>query len=206
MGAEVERKRESRARPPRSARRSRSPHGRAGIRAAAARRQSARGAGATARGRKAHDPHSCSRSVSSSAMPPSALYHGPMAMNEAASRSAEFTSEVPRRGARRCRGCGRPRHVRRPCRSAPAAGLHRLPDADRRPRPPLWRLLGPHRLHRASHLRPARRAAALRYRARPCLSAAAIADPPVYDRARAAARYSATMRDLIQSFKYRRPA
>jgi ComF family protein len=37
----------------------------------------------------------------------------------------------------------------------------------------------------------------------PCLSAAALADPPVYDRARAAARYSATMRDLIQSFKYR---
>jgi predicted amidophosphoribosyltransferase len=36
----------------------------------------------------------------------------------------------------------------------------------------------------------------------PSLSAAAIADPPVYDRARAAARYSATMRDLIQSFKY----
>jgi ComF family protein len=36
----------------------------------------------------------------------------------------------------------------------------------------------------------------------PCLSAAAIADPPVYDRARAAARYSATMRELIQSFKY----
>ena len=36
----------------------------------------------------------------------------------------------------------------------------------------------------------------------PCLSAAAIADPPVYDRARAAARYSSTMRDLIQSFKY----
>jgi predicted amidophosphoribosyltransferase len=34
------------------------------------------------------------------------------------------------------------------------------------------------------------------------LSAAAIAEPPVYDRARAAARYSATMRDLIQSFKY----
>ncbi|HSA66471.1 MAG TPA: ComF family protein [Methyloceanibacter sp.] len=36
----------------------------------------------------------------------------------------------------------------------------------------------------------------------PSLSAGAIADPPVYDRARAAARYSATMRDLIQSFKY----
>jgi len=36
----------------------------------------------------------------------------------------------------------------------------------------------------------------------PSLSAAAIADPPVYDRARAAARYSATMRDLIQGFKY----
>jgi predicted amidophosphoribosyltransferase len=35
------------------------------------------------------------------------------------------------------------------------------------------------------------------------LSAAAIAAPPVYDRARAAARYSETMRELIQSFKYR---
>ncbi|HEX2379579.1 MAG TPA: ComF family protein [Methyloceanibacter sp.] len=37
----------------------------------------------------------------------------------------------------------------------------------------------------------------------PLLSAAAIAKPPVYDRAGAAARYSATMRELIQSFKYR---
>jgi len=37
----------------------------------------------------------------------------------------------------------------------------------------------------------------------PLLSAAAIAKPPVYDPARAAARYSATMRELIQSFKYR---
>ncbi|WP_108682763.1 ComF family protein [Methyloceanibacter sp. wino2] len=37
----------------------------------------------------------------------------------------------------------------------------------------------------------------------PYLSAAAIAAPPVYDRARAVARYSQTMRDLIQSFKYR---
>jgi ComF family protein len=36
----------------------------------------------------------------------------------------------------------------------------------------------------------------------PCLSAAAIADPPRYDRARAVARYASTMRDLIQSFKY----
>ena len=36
----------------------------------------------------------------------------------------------------------------------------------------------------------------------PCLSAAAIAAPPVYDRARAVARYSSTMRDLIQIFKY----
>jgi len=36
----------------------------------------------------------------------------------------------------------------------------------------------------------------------PSLSAGAIADPPVYDRARAAARYSSTMRDPIQSFKY----
>jgi ComF family protein len=35
------------------------------------------------------------------------------------------------------------------------------------------------------------------------LSAAAIASPRVYDRARAAARYSDTMRELVQSFKYR---
>ena len=34
------------------------------------------------------------------------------------------------------------------------------------------------------------------------LSAAAIAKPPVYDRARAAARYSETMWALVQSFKY----
>jgi predicted amidophosphoribosyltransferase len=33
----------------------------------------------------------------------------------------------------------------------------------------------------------------------PLLSPAAIASPPVYDRARAAARYSDTMRELIQS-------
>ena len=37
----------------------------------------------------------------------------------------------------------------------------------------------------------------------PALSAAAIASPPVYDRARAAARYSDTCGDLYQSFKYR---
>lgn len=37
----------------------------------------------------------------------------------------------------------------------------------------------------------------------PALSAAAIANPPFYDRARAAARYSAAMRELVQSFKYR---
>ena len=36
----------------------------------------------------------------------------------------------------------------------------------------------------------------------PALSAAAIADPPIYDRARAAARYAGTMRELIQRFKY----
>jgi len=36
----------------------------------------------------------------------------------------------------------------------------------------------------------------------PPLSVAAIASPPVYDRARAAARYSDTMQELIQSFKY----
>ena len=35
------------------------------------------------------------------------------------------------------------------------------------------------------------------------LSAAAIAKPPVYDRARAVARNSSTMRELVQSFKYR---
>ncbi|MEG6507723.1 ComF family protein [Methyloligella sp. 2.7D] len=35
------------------------------------------------------------------------------------------------------------------------------------------------------------------------LSAAAIADPPAYDRARIAARYSGTMRELVHSFKYR---
>lgn len=35
------------------------------------------------------------------------------------------------------------------------------------------------------------------------LSAAAIAAPPVYDRARAVARYAQTMGDLIQGFKYR---
>src|SRR5262245_41607448 len=35
------------------------------------------------------------------------------------------------------------------------------------------------------------------------LSAAAIAAPPVYDRARAAAHYSDAMRELVQSFKYR---
>lgn len=34
------------------------------------------------------------------------------------------------------------------------------------------------------------------------LSAAAIATPPRYDRARAVARYASTMRDLIQGFKY----
>ena len=37
----------------------------------------------------------------------------------------------------------------------------------------------------------------------PLLSAAAIAKPPVYDRARAVARYSSTMRELVQRFKYR---
>ena len=38
--------------------------------------------------------------------------------------------------------------------------------------------------------------------AEPSLSAAAIANPPLYDRARAVARYASTMRDLVQSFKY----
>jgi len=35
------------------------------------------------------------------------------------------------------------------------------------------------------------------------LSAGALADPPAYDRARATACYSTTMRELVQSFKYR---
>jgi ComF family protein len=62
-------------------------------------------------------------------------------------------------------------------------------------------LLGQDRVHRSSDLRPARRAASLRDDGA-LLSAAAIANPPRYDRARAVARYSATMRDLIHSFKY----
>ena len=37
----------------------------------------------------------------------------------------------------------------------------------------------------------------------PALSASALASPPVYDRARAIGAYTETMRDLIQSFKYR---
>jgi ComF family protein len=36
----------------------------------------------------------------------------------------------------------------------------------------------------------------------PALSASAIANPPIYDRARAVARYSGGMRDLIHAFKY----
>jgi ComF family protein len=36
----------------------------------------------------------------------------------------------------------------------------------------------------------------------PAVSAAAITDPPIYDRARVVARYSAGMRDLIHAFKY----
>jgi ComF family protein len=36
----------------------------------------------------------------------------------------------------------------------------------------------------------------------PAISAAAIADPPIYDRARAVARYSGGMRDLIHALKY----
>ncbi len=37
----------------------------------------------------------------------------------------------------------------------------------------------------------------------PIVSAAALADPPVYDRARAAARYDAIVRDLVHGLKYR---
>ena len=51
-------------------------------------------------------------------------------------------------------------------------------------------------------MRPAWRASAFDVGAL-LLSAAAIAKPPVYDRARAVARNSSTMRELVQSFKYR---
>jgi predicted amidophosphoribosyltransferase len=58
-----------------------------------------------------------------------------------------------------------------------------------------------HRFHRASDLRAV--GAPLPYETGEApLSAAAIARPPVYDRTRAAARYSETMRTLVQSFKY----
>jgi ComF family protein len=63
-------------------------------------------------------------------------------------------------------------------------------------------LLGQDRVHLASILRQARRA--LPYdTGNLSLSAAAIAAPPVYDRARAVARHSGVMRDLIHGFKYR---
>ena len=96
------------------------------------------------------------------------------------------------------------------CRPGPlaAAGLHRLPCARQQARASLRGVFRGDRFHRASDLRPPRRAAACRYSGPsdtggPLLSAAAIASPPAYDRARAVARYSGTMRDLIQSFKYR---
>jgi len=63
-------------------------------------------------------------------------------------------------------------------------------------------LLRRNRLHRASALR--RLGIPLPYETgEPLLSAAAIADPLFYDRARAATRYSDTMRELIHGFKYR---
>src|SRR4029079_9167071 len=49
-------------------------------------------------------------------------------------------------------------------RSPPPAGLHLLPQARRRPRAALRRLLVENRFHRSSALRKARRASALRYR------------------------------------------
>ena len=71
--------------------------------------------------------------------------------------------------------------------SAPWASVRRLLDKDRFIAPPLCERLGVPLPYETGS---------------PSLSAAAIADPPVYDRARAAARYSSTMRELIQSFKY----
>ena len=52
-------------------------------------------------------------------------------------------------------------HPRAAGRSSPAAGLHRLPGAHRQARAHLRRLLRQNRFHRASSVRPARRAAAL---------------------------------------------
>ena len=90
-----------------------------------------------------------------------------------------------------------------PCRFPSAAGLHLLPHAHRKPRASLRRPASPRSI--SSRLRSARGSGfrCLSRRARSALSAAAIASPPVYDRARAAARYSDAMRELIQSFKYR---
>jgi ComF family protein len=87
-------------------------------------------------------------------------------------------------------------------RPSVAAGLHRLPRAHRN-----HGLLCGDCFAKVDFIAPpicARLGVPLPYDAgEPCLSAAAIASPPVYDRARAVARYSETMRDLIQSFKYR---
>ena len=58
------------------------------------------------------------------------------------------------------------------------------------------------RFHRASDLRAARRAASLRGWGGDLVCGRHRARPPVYDRARAAARYSETMWALVQSFKY----
>ena len=123
-----------------------------------------------------------------------------MAMSEAGS-----SAESPR-DARGARPAPRLRALRGMLalagRSAAAAGLHRLPDARSAATGSSVATAGPDRLHRPSASASGSACRCPTTPASPSLSAAAIADPPVYDRARAAARYSSTMRDLIQSFKY----
>ena len=115
---------------------------------------------------------------------------------------AEITSDVLPAMPRPFFGGARGSRRAEPRRRSPApAGLHLLPQARRRPRAALRRLLAQDRFHRLSALHKARHPLP-HDTGEPSLSAAAVADPPVYYRARAAARYSSTMRDLIQSFKY----
>ena len=129
----------------------------------------------------------------------SRLYHGVHADRRGRAQpggAARFSRDET--GKRRLAAAG----ARPPCRSPLAAGLHLLP-----PRIGSHGLLCGACFASIDFIAPplcARLGVPLPYEAgEPPLSAAAIASPPVYDRARAAARYSDTMRELIQSFKYR---
>ena len=78
---------------------------------------------------------------------------------------AEITSDVLPAMPRPFFGGARGSRRAEPRRRSPApAGLHLLPQARRRPRAALRRLLGQNRFHRSSALLKARRASALRYR------------------------------------------